>query len=478
MTIDDRAPAGTGFDALPDDCVVVPAGSAQRGLWLTQELDPASPAYLITNAFVIDGDLDVPALAAALDELVVRHESLRTGFLSVGNEIHQVIHETVPSVLRVADVTTDEDVAAAVERENSTPFDLARPPLLRVLLLRRAARRHALVVALHHIVVEGVSIELLWADLAVLYSAAVDGTPAGLPELPLRYADFAAWQDEWMRTDDYREQLGFWRDHLTGAPPAISMPEAAADGPSWQGGSHSVWLSEAGTASVAAFARRHDATSFMALLMVFSGVLHRWSAQPDVIVGTPVTLRDQPGLENVVGLLINSVPLRLTWGDDPTAADALRRVRIATAEAMAHKQVPFDHLVTALPELREPGRDPIMQVMFAYQDELGAETGLRLADTSIRPIPVRVRTAKFDLSLDCVIERRRLRCAFEWSDDRLDQGLVRLFADHFLLSLRHVLEHGQARVGEWPLADQPSTPDWLASFLGEQPAAAGGDADE
>ncbi|MFD9698192.1 condensation domain-containing protein [Lentzea sp. NPDC059081] len=475
MTTDDTATGGASpFDDLPDDCVLVPAGSAQRGLWLTQALDPASPAYLITHAFELRGELDVAALAEALDGLVARHEALRTGFLGHGEEIHQVIHDVVPPVLRVENAADEETALAAIDRESGTPFDLTRPALLRVLVLRLGAGRHMLSVALHHIVVEGVSVELLWTELEVLYRAACVGAPALLPELPLQYADYAAWEHEWIAGTDYAGQLGFWREELAGAPAAIDLPApAAGDRPSWQGGTHAVELTEAETASVLAFARDHQATPFMVLLMVFGGVLHRWSGQPDVVVGTPVTLRDRPGLEHVVGVLINSLPLRLRWQDNPTGATALDRVRETTGNALARKRVPFDHLVAALPGLRAPGRDPVMQVMFAYGAEDGgavAVNGLRLRGLAVSRLDLRAGTAKFDLSLDCVLTGGRLRCVLEWSDQRFDREFAEIFAEHLVVALRHVVAHDGDRVGDWPLPceDEEQESDWPAGFLHEE----------
>jgi len=458
------------FAMLPEDCVLAPAASAQRGLWITQELDPTSPAYLIAHVFKICGELLVPALSSALDGLVARHETLRTSFLGFGDEIHQVIHAAVPPVLRIADAEDDRAVASAVERETATPFDLARPPLLRALLLRIDAVQHVLVIVLHHIVVEGVSVELLWDDLAVLYRSARDGGQAQLPELPLQYADFAAWEDAWLKTHDYQEQLDFWRRQLAGAPSAIDLPAAVSGtGPSWRGETHALHLSEEETTAAVELARRHQVTPFMVLLVVLSGVLHRWSGQPDVIVGTPVTLRDQPGLEGVVGVLINSVPLRLTWSDDPTGAVALDRARTVTGEAFARKRIPFDHLVTALPGLRQPGRNPIMQVMFAYQGEReAAESGLRLVGTSASRIEGCADTAKFDLSVDCVLSEGQLLCVFGWSNQRLDRKLAELLSEHFIAALRHLIARADARVGEWPLAaNEPRASSWLAGFVGD-----------
>jgi hypothetical protein len=468
MLIDDAEPIPQD---LPDDCVLVPAGSAQRGLWIIQELDSASSAYALGHAFELTGPLDTAALAAAFDDLVTRHETLRTCFRQWDDDLYQVIHADVPSVLSVQEVAA-ADVGRTIDEALDTPFALDRTPLLRVRLLRVAPAHHVLVVVLHHIIVEGVSVGLLWDDLASRYSAHRDGLASTLPALPLQYADYASWERDWLDSPEYRVQLETWRERLAGAPAAIDLPRTTTgDGPAWQGGSLTTWLSPGLVGSLEKLAQEHRVTRLMVLLMVFAGVLHRWSGQSDVVVGMPVSLRDQPGLSTMVGLMINSVPVRTHWGDDPTATEALERTRQSTVDALANKLVPFDQLVGALPEHRAPGRSPVFQVMFAHQDDADqAADGPRLADVSVRRLPAHNDTAKFELSLDCLREDDRLRCEFEWSNQRLDHDLAELFATHFGNAVEHVAAHVDARVGEWPLDDRLGEMDVrLAEFMAARP---------
>lgn len=455
---------------LSDDNVLVPAGSAQRGLWFAQELDPASAAYLLGHAFELTGTLDVAALSTAFDDVVARHESLRTGFRQWNDELYQVIHASVPPVLTIRDVAAG-DVVQAIEDELNIPFALDRPPLLRVRLLRVDRGCHVLIVVLHHIVADGVSVGLLWADLSACYLARRAGTAATLPELPLQYADFAGWEHDWRDSEQYRDHLDAWTKRLTGAPAAIDLPLGVADKvPAWQGGNLTRWLDADVSLAMDRFARQHRVTRLIALLTVFAGVLHRWAGQSDVVVGSPVSLRDQPGLDRVVGPMINSMALRTSWEDDPTATDAVGRVRLAVIDGLTHKQVPFDHLVGALPALRSSGRAPILQVMFAHQDDAdhGNDCPI-LPGVSMRQLPARNNTAKFELSLDCLRDGDQLRCEFEWSGQRLDRELVELFAEHFGKAAEYMVQHANARVGEWPLHDsRPTDDDWLVKFVAEQ----------
>ena len=459
-----RSDPAVELAGLPAEAELVPAGSAQRGLWLTQALDPTSPAYLVNHAFELVGDLNVPALTEAFDQLVARHEALRTGFVALNKDVHQVIHPRAVLTLPVEDVRDSADrdtaVAAAVAEVTGRPFDLTRPPLIRARLLCIDDGRHVLVVAVHHIVVDGTSMGVLWRELDALYRAVTSAGRSELPPLDIGYADFAAWEAGWLDTADYREQLAFWQATLDDAPAVIELPaHGSADGPGWRGGGLVVPLPVAETTALLELSRTHGVTPFMSLLLVFSGVLHRWTDQATVVVGSPVSIRDEPGLDNAVGMLVNTVPFRTEWGDDPTLAVALRRISAVTLDALARKFVPFDHIVAALPGLRVPGRAPVMQVMFGYaSDQDSAAVDLRLGDLAVAPVRLPTSAAKFDLSLDCLLENGRLLCSFEWSDQVLSGHLGELFAGHFVAAIRHVLRHPESRVGEWVLAEDLGRP--------------------
>lgn len=434
------------------------ATGVQRGLWLTQALDPASPAYLIAHAFELDGPVDADALAAAADDIVERHESLRASFEWVDDDLVMVVDPAVRAQLRVEDLTTgDPDAAltAALDAESTTPFDLHRAPLIRFRLLRLGDEHHVLILVVHHIVADGVSVEVLWREFAVAYQARRDGAEVVFPHPAARFTDLAVRERERIGTGEHQRTLDYWRERLRGAPTGIALPDrGGVRGPTWRGGTLVRWLSEAETDAVLAFSRARRVTPYLALLTVFSGVLHRWTGQADVVVGSPVTLRDQEGFAEVVGMMANTVALRTSWEDDPTADDALDRTLTAVAEALAHRWVAFDHVVAALPELREPGRGPVVQVLFGYEAATGTG-GPRLAGIETRRLPLPVATAKFELSLDCALVEGRLMCGYEWGEQRLDAPLVGEFADHFEAAVRFVVGRPEARVGEWPLsADQ------------------------
>jgi hypothetical protein len=441
----------------------VPAQSAQRGLWLTQSLDPGSSAYLITHAFELEGALDAVALAQAVDGLIARHDSLRTSFEWRDDDLRMVVHPALSAGLRVEDLTTEDDpetaTAVVLDGESTTAFDLGRAPLIRFRLLRVRTDRHVFVLVVHHIVADGVSVEVLWRDLAAAYRTLCDGGDVEFAEPAVRFADVAAREHDWVGTPDYQAQLDFWRKRLHGAPAGIALPDRGTGGPVWRGGQLVRWLSPADTDAVLAFSRSRRVTPYVTLLVVFCGVLHRWTGQSDIVVGSPVTMRDHEGFAEVVGMMANTVALRTAWGDDPTADEAFDRGLNAFAEALANRRVAFDHVVAALPELREAGRSPVVQVLFGYEPAIGS-AGPDLDAIVVRRLPVRAGTSKFELTLDCALVDGRLMCGYEWSDQRLDADLVELFAAHFTTSLRFVLDRPDARVGEWPLA--PEDEQWRA----------------
>ncbi len=446
-----------------------PASSAQRGLWLTQMMDPTSPAYLIVHAYEISGPLDTAALCRAVDAVVARHDTLRSSFEHRDDELVVLVHPAHSLEIEVEDLSGSEDVDAALaqvlDAERGTPFDLSQAPLVRVRLLRTASQRHVLVLAVHHIAADGASVELMWHDLAESYEAAVNCADPRLAPPEASYGDFAAHEREWSRSPDYAEQLAYWTGQLRGAT-AIDLPVREDGDAAWRGGLHTVRLSEEDTAALMRLTRERRVTPFITMLTIYAGVLHRWSGQSDVVVGSPVAVRDLPGASQVVGMLVNTVALRTVWDDDPTAETALDRVLTATAEGLGHRAVPFDQVVGALPAAREPGRAPVTQVLFGYATDNGAD-GLRLPGLQVRHLPAVVDTAKFELTLDCVLADGRMMCAFEWSEQRLDRELVDIFAEHFVAAARFVAAHPEARVGEWPL--MPEEPVALPEGFTKRP---------
>ena len=451
-----RQLAQSTLGGLPGDAALAPTSSAQRGIWSTLILEPDSTAYHIGHAFDIHGPLDMLALRTALARLVARHEVLRTGFTSPEDGFYQVIHRTVSCDVAVLPVpTTDEEgIQAAVSAEFHRRFMLDRPPLLRATVFPVADRRHVLTLVVHHLIADAQSVDRLWRELADMYEEAVGGRPAVLAEIPLEYADYAGWESEWLESAEYRADVDFFRDRLRDAPKAIDLPLPARDVPAWHGGTERLVLSADLTEALLAFGRSRRVTPFTLLLTIFAGVLHRWSGQSVVVIGTPASVRSDPGLENAVGLFINSVILPTRWGDDPPFDSALVAIRDLAVECLARQRCPFGQLVADLRPSRDPRRAPVFQVLYTHANAVVSPP--RLAGLTVEQMVVPVPTAKFELSLDTALVDGRLHCDLEWSAQRFTPQTAACFLDHFRVAAEHVVRDPRTRVGEWLMGQ--STP--------------------
>ncbi|MEU9703753.1 amino acid adenylation domain-containing protein [Streptomyces sp. NPDC047981] len=428
----------------PRDGGPLPMSSAQERLWFLAELEPDSAEYNTLRALRLRGDLDTTALAGALDQVVRRHETLRTTFDAVDGLGVQVVHPHTGRELPVVDVS-GPDAQAAVERflaaEMNTPFDLRTGPLLRPALLRVAAREHVLVLAMHHIVCDGWSTGRLLAELAAGYDAAIGGSAAALPPVPVQFADFAAWERERSATLD--EQLGYWRDRLAGMRTAdlpTDRPRPPVRTPA--GAILPVEIPADVLARLREVSRGQDATLFMALVTVTKVLLARYCGEPDVAVGTVTLGRQRPELENLIGFFINTVVLRSQVDEARSFAEQLGEVRTGLLEAFAHDEVPFQRLVDTLRPERDASRPPLVQVMVNLQnmaDTLPAFQGLDVSE--IQP-PVDV--AKLDLTFDFYEDASSLVCYLEYSTDLFDRETVERLGGHLVTLLRAVAEQPSA----------------------------------
>src|SRR6202035_3205714 len=290
---------------------VSPLSFAQERLWFLAELRPESATYNIPAAFRLSGELDLPALERSLHEIVRRHETLRTTFALEDGQPVQVIASTPSLRIPVHDLTrlAAERLPAA---EAALPFDLQRGPLLRAQLLSLSAREHVALFTMHHIISDGWSLGILIEEIAALYTAFAGGAPSPLPEPPIQYADFAAWQREWLRGEALDEQVAYWKDEWAGAPGVIELPADRPRPPlqSAQGASVPVALDRALAGALDALAQQEGASLFMLLLAGFQALLHRYSGQDDVLVGSPIANRTQTEIEGLIGLFVNTLVLR------------------------------------------------------------------------------------------------------------------------------------------------------------------------
>ncbi len=426
----------------------LPLSFAQQRLWFLDQLEPGTTLYNAPEAFRLRGPLDPGALEAALCEIVRRHEALRATFPSRGGVPYASIAAEPDFVLHRTDVSgdgdPDGDVLRCIQRKIATPFELDRGPLLRAALLRCGADDHVLLLNLHHIVTDGWSQRVLYSELRALYEDFVAGQPSRLSDPTVQYADFAAWQREWLRGDTLQRQLDYWRCQLRDLP----MLELPTDRPrpkvqSHRGGGHSFELSAQLTRRLRAVAVQHRSTPFMIALAAFYLLLHRYSGQDDFAIGIPIANRNRREIEDLIGFFVNMLVIRVDLGGDTTFAELLARVRETTLDAYTHQDLPFEKLVDELETVRDTSRSPLFQVSYTLDDELayGSRSDrLELMDIDSEPFDLELRRCLFDLELVVWAEDESLRGQFMYAAELFEATTIAAMADSFETLLEAVIE--------------------------------------
>ena len=413
----------------------VPASPAQRRMWLLDRLGEAGPPYRIHRAARLAGRLDREALDAALVELERRHASLRTTLDGVDGE----------PVLRVRPARETVLDCLAEPPDDVWEVDLAADPMWRVRLWPVGAGEQVLEIAVHHIAADGLSMGLLSRELSALYGAFAAGEPSPLAPLAVEYRDFAAWQQRCLASEQYRSQLAYWRQRLAGAEP-LDLPARGPRPPvqTFRGGFCRRVVEQPLVLGLTALARDHGATPFMLLLTAFAAVLHRYTGQTDLTVGTPLGVRPHSATEGLVGLFLNPVALRFNAAGDPTLEQLLRRVRDTTLEAFTHADVPFEQVVRAVDPPRDRSRTPIFQVLLNMLD-LGRDA-LELPGLEVTVLPPHEPPARYDLTLYAVTRGQGLELALVRNRELLERAQAEALLDHLLRTIEVLCNEPRTRL--------------------------------
>ncbi|HEX4962825.1 MAG TPA: non-ribosomal peptide synthase/polyketide synthase [Thermoanaerobaculia bacterium] len=422
----------------------LPLSFAQQRQWFVAQLDPNPSLHTLPRALHLKGRLDLVALQAALCEIARRHESLRTTFPAVEGLPVQVISPAASLALPIVDVSSlpaaeGRRLALGLAVEDARrPFDLACGPLLRVTVLRLGEAEHVALLAMHHIISDEWSLGVLVREISLLYRAFSQGEVSPLRELPIQYADFAAWQRDWLAGEVLEHQLSFWRERLAGAPSSLELP---TDHPreaqrKFRGARRSFLLSEHLTDSMRGLARREGATLFMTLLAGFQVLLYRLTGEEDVVVGAPTAGRNQTELEGLIGYFINPLALRTDLSGNPTFVELLRRVRRMVLKAYAHQDVPFERLVEEMAPQRRPGRAPFFQVVFNFYN--GPSPDLELPGLRVELLEVPSENAKYDLTLYMGEQGGRLAGSLVYDAALFETGTIATLARQFEAVLERI----------------------------------------
>jgi amino acid adenylation domain-containing protein/non-ribosomal peptide synthase protein (TIGR01720 family) len=435
----------------------LPLAFSQQRLWFLEQLQPGNPAYAIARAFCIHGQVSLPALGQSLQELVRRHEVLRTTFVTVEGRAAQVIHPTLHLALPVIDLRQVEAGARAdlvhqlLVQQACQPFDLARGPLLRALLLRTQAQEAVLLLQMHHIVSDAWSLGIVYRELSQLYTALRQGQPSPLPALPIQYADYALWQHERLQGQRLQGELAYWKDQLAGAPTVLELPtdRPRKQTPGVTGGLQTRWLSARQLRQLKALGQREECTLYMVLLTAFSLLLSRYSGQEEVVVGSPIAGRTQAETEALIGFFVNTLALRADLRGNPSLRQALARVRQATLGAYAHQELPFEKLVDALQLARTTSHNPLFQALLTLQNVSAPD--LAFADLRLTPLELGLETTRFDLALYAQESDQGLELTAVYSTDLFDAPTISRLLEHLCVLLDGMVADPQQRIREMPL---------------------------
>jgi amino acid adenylation domain-containing protein len=446
--------AGAGrLSSMSADAIAFPLSFAQQRLWFLDQLEPGAPLYNISCTYRIGGALDRDALRRALAAVVARHEVLRTTFAVVDERpvqriaVEQALDLPLADIRAVPEPERDRRGEAWIAEGTRRAFDLSRGPLLRASLLQLGDEDHLLLLAMHHIVCDGWSIQILLKELAVFYREFSGGSKRPLAELPIQYSDFARWQREWLSGSVLEAQLSFWRSQLAG----LSMLELPTDrprpaAPSFRVGRVSVSFPSKLTAGLKELSRREGATLYMTLLASFGALLARYTGQEDVVVGSPIAGRNHADIEGLIGFFVNMLVLRLDVSGDPSFREVLRRVRGVALDAYEHQDLPFERLVEELQPQRSVGQNPLVRTTLALQNTPGAKLDLPGARSTL--VSIETPATYFDLEVHVFETPDSLVCEFLYATDLFDSETIERMARHYGRVLEGVVRDAGARVSE------------------------------
>ncbi|MFK3775625.1 amino acid adenylation domain-containing protein [Pseudomonas sp. NPDC089406] len=449
---------------------VVAASYAQRRLWTLWQLDRSSAAYNQAGVLRLDGVLDVAALQAAVNALVARHEILRTHFAETDGQLTQVVSPAAGLALDHLDLSASADpqaaLQAALQAAAGQAFDLYQGPLLQLTLVRLGEQRHGLLLAMHHIISDGWSMQILLDELAQGYAAHLQGQAPQWPALAVQYADYALWQRNWLEAGEGERQLAYWRATLGERPPILELPadRARPAEMSQRGASLGFEVPAALAAQLKALAAASGTSLFMVLLTAFKAVLHRYTGQQELLVGVPVANRQRAEVQGLIGFFVNTQVLRSTPHARLAFRTLLGEVRQAAAAAQDCQDLPFEELVDALGVERSLSRNPLFQVMFNHEQR-GASSLAGLPGLHAWLEVAAPEVAKFDLSLDTEeLADGLLRGAFTYATDLFDAARIERLRGHFLRLLGDCAERPDSPLGDLAMLEHHEQQQVVEAF--------------
>ncbi|MEH2268243.1 MAG: amino acid adenylation domain-containing protein [Nostoc sp.] len=451
-----------------------PLSFSQERLWFLYQFQPDSSTYNVSLAFRLQGLLNVSALEYSLNEIIQRHEALRTTFLASENKPVQVIASSLKLTLPVVDLQElpererETQVLQLVNNEVQQPFDLEQGSLLRFSLVQLGENEYVLLLSVHHVVFDGWSEGVLWRELTALYTAFSTGKPSPLPELPIQYADFAVWQRQWLQGKVMDTQLDYWKQQLAGSPPLLELPTDRVRPPiqTSRGGIKYFQLDDHLTQKIKSLSEKSGATLFMTLLTGFVILLSRYSNQQDILVGSPIANRNRSEIESLIGFFVNILVLRTDVSGNPSFWELLQRVRQVALDAYSHQDVPFEKVVEVLQPERNLNYSPLFQVMFILQNTPPGK--LELPGLSLTRLEIESSTAKYDLTLSITESEQGLSGSLEYNCDLFEQATITRMVGHFVTLLEGIVANPQQQISQLPLLTESEQQQLLVEWNNTQ----------
>jgi non-ribosomal peptide synthetase component F len=453
----------------PESSIVVTSFSQER-LWFLAQTEPTSTSYNVAEAIRLRGPLDATALEQSLNEIVRRHESLRTTFTTVDHHPMQVIAPslTLPlPMIDLSDVLETEQEARVQDLANSdaqSPFDLRTGPLLRTKLLRLAPDDHVLLLTMHHIISDGWSMGILVQETTTLYDAFVQGRPATLPELPIQYPDYAHWQRSWLQGAVLERQIVYWKEQLAHSPPLLQLPTDRPRPPvqSFRGATCSTMYLAPLLNAIKAFSQQEGTTLFMTLLAAFQVLLARYTDTDDIVVGTRIAGRSRVETEGLIGFFLNALVLRTDLSGAPSFRTVMQRVREVMFGALSHQDLPFEKLVEEVRPERTMSHQPLFNIMFVLQT--APIPPLALTELTLSHMTPPSTTAKYDLDCSLAEVQGALAVSFEYSTDLFDAATIERMLAHYQMLLEAMVAQPDRPIDCLPLllpAEQERLRTWI-----------------
>lgn len=435
----------------------LPLSFTQQRLWFLDQLKPGSVSYSVCGVFRLQGQLHIPILQQSLQEIIQRHETLRSIFPAQdGTPVLELIPPlelalTLIHLETSSPETRPREVEQRLTQEIQRPFNLAHGPLARFILLRLTEEEHILLTSFHHMIVDGWSMDLFYRELETLYTAFERGEASPLPNLPVQYVDFAFWQRQWLRDEMLERELAWWIEHLRGAPTLLALPTDRPRPPvlSDHGAHYSFLLPTQLLQRLKILGQREQSTLFMILLAAFNALLYRYSGQEDLVVGTFVANREHKALQALIGYFANTLALRLDLSHLPSFRELLARVRSAMLDAYAHQSTPFEQVIDALQIERNLSYSPLVQVAFVLQNR--EMFTLELSNLTSTLLSIESGAAKFDLLLEVVESEDGLSGVVEYNTDLFDEATIARMMTHWQNILERIVANPDEQIASLPL---------------------------